>query len=68
MYQGHILKVKVTKLKSLKVKSRSQNDVTHLHAHPMALPSINTLHLTFSEIQPMASKDISTATCLTTHG
>ena len=44
-----ILKVKVTMATS-KVKLRSHHDVTHLHPLTNALPSINFLHLTVSEI------------------
>ena len=55
--QGHYSKVK-GQIKVTpgccrsKVKSRSHQDVAHLHPQPMFLPSINFLHLMVSEIQP----------------
>ena len=47
--QDKILKVKVTTANS-RVKSRSHHDVVHLYRQPMFQLSMNSLHLTVSEI------------------
>ena len=44
-----IFKVKVTTAR-LKVKSRLNYDVAHLHPQPMFLPKMNFLHLAVSKI------------------